>query len=811
MDLFVIFRRMCHNISMNANAKIEQLTPPQREIIDCGLLTSGFNCILQMPTGSGKTWLAEQAIADTLSKGKRAIYLTPLRALATELVERWQQQFTGIPIGIFTGDYGVPGKPYPVPFQKAQLLIMTPERLDACTRAWRAHWKWFPEVDLLVVDEIHLLGDQFRGARLEGALLRARRLNPFLRILGLSATLGNRAELADWLDGVEYVSDWRPIPIAWQIRRYRKATEKPELLLQAIQENIAAQGRSLVFVQSRRRAEELSRWLQNAGLRTHHHHAGLKQTDRRRVEEEFRKGNTQAIISTGTLEMGLNLPVRQVILYDLQTFDGTDYRPLDVNTVWQRVGRAGRPGQDVTGEAVLIAPVWDGNVERYARGAFEPIRSALFSERTLSEQIVAEVASSLSRSFAQLNATFQQSLAAHQGCLPQVQTVLNKMCDSDMIVECPDESNGKRERRFAATRLGRVAVRHMLAPTTLLLFRAVTERISDLTFFDLLLLASCSDDCEPLLSVDFEELDMLAAELTQEPTRLLHNSMVEINDLLEVRGKRFLAAIKMALVARAWTRRGSADEVAERFDCYPFEVVRLCESLDRLLIALCAMQETVVGTLSEFALDIVPFSEQVSALCQMVRVGMDSEAVTLTRVFGIGAGWAKKLSSAGITDIEALALSEVEEITTLSKISKKRATQWIASATESLKSGSAYRYRESASTISSPVPDWPSDIDPYRLRRAVDLQVIGADGGRFYVSGGLEPHIVLFREEGYQCDCLDAAKGNLCKHTLAVRLQRGDKQLQNLIHQLCAVEAKEGIDLYTLWMSSDSALRRKRR
>ena len=61
------------------------LTPPQQAVFEHGLLTSGFNTILQMPTGSGKTWLAEYAIEQTLTEGKRAIYLTPLRALAQEL------------------------------------------------------------------------------------------------------------------------------------------------------------------------------------------------------------------------------------------------------------------------------------------------------------------------------------------------------------------------------------------------------------------------------------------------------------------------------------------------------------------------------------------------------------------------------------------------------------------------------------------------------------------------------------------------------------------------------------------------------
>ncbi len=112
------------NMDARAETADLALSPPQQDVVRGGLLFSGFSCVLQMPTGSGKTWLAERSIEDAIARGHRAIYLTPLRALAAELTARWQALFEPYKVGIFTGDYGANGKPYPVSFQDAQVLVI---------------------------------------------------------------------------------------------------------------------------------------------------------------------------------------------------------------------------------------------------------------------------------------------------------------------------------------------------------------------------------------------------------------------------------------------------------------------------------------------------------------------------------------------------------------------------------------------------------------------------------------------------------------------------------------------------------------
>jgi helicase len=784
--------------------RMTELNSAQQEIVERGLLASGFSAVLQMPTGAGKTWLAEHAVDSVLRAGGRAVYLTPLRALANELVARWRERFSGYEVGVFTGEHGM-RQPYPVPFDRARLLIMTPERLDACTRQWRTHWGWLPDVSLLVVDELHLLGERGRGARLEGALMRVRRLNPFIQILGLSATLGNRAELAEWLGGVHFGSSWRPVPIAWRIARFKRATDKPRILKEEVERCVAGGGQSLVFVQSRRRAEVLAAELRTAGVAAGHHHAGLDAGERLRLEGDFRTGTLRAIVSTGTLEMGLNLPARQVVLYDLQGFDGVDFVPLSVNTVWQRAGRAGRRGFDMEGEVVLIAPNWDRIVDRYREGIFERITSGLVDERALAEQVLAEVASGLARTRLQLDRSFQQSLAAHQQRLPALDRVVGEMIGSGMLSEMVKE--GARRPGLQATRLGRIAVRQMLAPSTVLtMARALqAEDAGELTFLDTLLLSVRTDDCEPLIPVDFEELEDVGVWLSDERSTLLRGGHREVQERFAARGRRLLAIIKTALVARAWTRLGNAHQVADTFGCYAFEVRRLSESITRILMAAVAVltpaKEPGLNTAeasSEVSGNEPSLQRRVRALTSMVAHGLDEQTVTLTFLDGIGGTLAGRLRDAGVADIEDMAMADADCVAGVRGVSTKRAARWIAEAAEKVGTLSAYSLREGGATTKVGRTSWDSRIDPYRVRRALDLNVTPKGDG-FLVSGGLEPHLVAREGSQLVCDCADFGKGRTCKHIFAVRMHGNDAELLPFVARLQTSANRSELDLSQLW------------
>lgn len=776
------------------------LTPPQRDVVQTGLLETGFNCILQMPTGSGKTWLAQRSIASCLAAGHRAIYLAPTRALANELYERWLNDFAGHSLGIFTGDYGKPGSPYPQTFEQSQLMIMTPERLDACLRHWRSHWGWIPDVDLVVVDEFHLLGDGHRGARLEGVLMRLRRLNPFLRIIGLSATLGNREELADWLGGVEYSSDWRPVPLAWRTVRFRRADEKPHLLAEEAARVTQQGGKSLVFAQSRKRAEMLASHLRSLGHRATHHHAGLGLLERKQVEHGFRYHETEILVATATLEVGLNMPVRQVVLYDLQEFDGVDYQPLQTINVWQRAGRAGRYGLDTEGEALMFAPAWDGTSSAYPKGIFEPCESGLKNHHSLSEQIITEIASGLSRTRSELRVAMGESLAAHQASLPEIGRVVDEMCSAGLLNEVSPGEDTTRELRLKPTPLGYIAVRHMLSPASVLGFRKVFQEQAKFTWFDLLLIACSATDCEPVITVAFEELDELAEHLRRQSSHLLSQPADGLCSCLNVSRKRFLCGIKSALILRHWTTEGDQHAAALTFGCYPSEISRLMDSMSRILPGMAGTLQAIQSSSGEMPFGNPQIQARLRHLQTMVEAGLDENAATLTFVPGIGVKWAKRFASIGLHDLEDLAQADHELLTANLPLSETRAHKWIDEAMSRLSDEALLEIRDQWQEVEIDTADLGVSLDPYRLRRSLDLVVEQQDTQACRVSGGQDPHIVKNEPRGLTCDCPDHDKGNTCKHILAVRRSQKDPELLSAISRIDA-DMKTSINLTSLWMA----------
>lgn len=753
------------------------LFPPQQEVINHGILDLGFSSVLSLSTGAGKTTLAEMGMDRALARGERAVYLTPLKALAEEKINSWRDRWPDRKIGIFTGDYE--SSSVPVPYRDAEIMICTYERLDGILRHWQRHLSWLSELGLVVVDEFHLLMDPSRGPRLEGAISRLRRVNPFCRVMGLSATASNHAELADWLDGVSFHSDWRAVPLLHEVRRFKRLADKPALLIEIVAETHSEVGQTLVFTSSQRRAEQLAMQISEAGYSATHHHAGLGIERRRKVEADFRSGDITCLVATPTLEMGLNLPCRTIVIADNTRWDGETFQPLPVWNYLQRAGRAGRPGQDGAGRAILLAPTWARDLQDYAKSPPEPVRSQLTKPAHLAEQILVEVASRSCRTQGQLAGSF----------LPSTLASKQNPCFEDRFSACLSDliSTGLVLENASAilhpTKVGWVAVRNQLSPATAkhLLSLGALNNENFLTDFDLLLHHCWDSDLQPQLPASIEVIESLEESIRDIPSHLL-----DLPPPASRPPRACSAGVLMATLAWHYIQGQDLETSCDSFDVYLSDAEVLRQSLVRLLHAsadLHAAADPITDPAKQQLRDRIcgsSLASRIRRLSLQLEHGLHGDAAYLTLVPGCGGKLARRLFDAGIQDLEDLCIQDPTDLARLPGIGIRRAQAWIAAADSLIKEIEPAPIQlpaNRARSIEAP-SGWPKDIDPGRLQRACSLRVEGGPID-YWVSGGAEEHSV----QSDACDCADYLQhgpGWWCKHRLAVLIARKDHRITTL-------------------------------
>jgi superfamily II RNA helicase len=331
----------------------------------------GSHLVLSTPTGPGKSLVAVAAHAASVAQGKRSYYTAPIKALVSEKFFALVEIFGAENVGMVTGDSSV-NPDAPIVCCTAEILANLALRQGADA-----------EVDQVVMDEFHYYADPERGWAWQVPLLEL----PRAQFVLMSATLGDVTPIVEDLrrrtgrDVAEVTGVARPVPLSYSyvdtpvhetVESLLEGREAPIYIVHFSQAAALelAQALSSTRIASRERRDEiaeaiggfrfttafgktLSR-LVRAGIGVHH--AGMLPRYRRLVETLAQRGLLPVICGTDTLGVGINVPIRSVLLTGLSKFDGTKMRQLTAREFHQIAGRAGRAGFDTAGTVVVEAP-----------------------------------------------------------------------------------------------------------------------------------------------------------------------------------------------------------------------------------------------------------------------------------------------------------------------------------------------------------------------------------------------------------------------------------------------------------------------
>lgn len=425
---------------------IKEFNPAQKAVIESGYLEDKSNYIISIPTASGKTVLGILPALKTILNGGKAVYAAPLLSIQNEKVKEFKAfEEHGIKVGKHPSN--------------SDLSVMVFESFDALTRF---SWNVLREVDTLIIDEFHMIGEYSRGPTLESAITRAKIINPSLRIIALSATLKNIDEIEQWLDGKTVEHDYRPVPLNKKVldAEMFNTKNKNDVIVKIVEKAIEDNSQALSFVSTRRFTESLATYVakkidkkttkeqkhkfkqvadkllevpkKKGSLPTTtclklaeaaekgvvFHHAGLFNEQKEIIEDEFRNGNILMITATPSLMYGVNLPSKYVVIRDHTRWTSNGPASIPVFDYEQMSGRAGRPQYDDVGYSYLVAKTMDEAFDleaRYVNGEIELTNSKLIDNKdAIYKQIIAQIASSLSKNLDDLNDFFGKTLYGFQ-------------------------------------------------------------------------------------------------------------------------------------------------------------------------------------------------------------------------------------------------------------------------------------------------------------------------------------------------------------------------------------------------------------
>ena len=688
---------------------LTELYPPQEEAVHAGVL-NGKNLVLASPTASGKTLVAELcALKHILENDGKVLYLSPLRALASEKYEEFQKYTSirktngrKISIGISTGDFDG-SDPW---MGKNDVIITTNEKADSLLRH---RTKWVNDISLVVADEVHLLNDAHRGPTLEVVLARLMQINPDVQLLVLSATIKNVGELADWLKAISVTTEWRPVTLREGViindeihfkdggaQKIENCTKNSTLNM--VVYTVKSGNQALAFAGTRRNSISLAKKISKkikpylskplkrslnqlaeqilaTGERTRlgeqlaevvrngtaFHHAGLSGGHRRIIEKSFKEGKIKVLTATPTLAIGMNLPARVVIINEYRRYEpGYGYYPIPVLEYKQMAGRAGRPRYDKFGDSILVAKTEDERdylMENYILAETEKIWSKLAVEKILRSHVLATIASDFAHSEQGIYEFFGKTFYAHQYDARAIKAVIQKSLGflfTEKMIEL-DKNN------ILATPFGRRVSELYIDPLTGVTIRdALTNRADPVTDVSFLHMVSRTLDMYPKMRPYNNEMDKLQFFIEDHQSEF----MFDLPDpwIDRIGFEEFLGEAKMALVLNSWMNETTEDQMIEQFRVQPGDLYRLISNAKWLVHA-----SHELASLFKHK-DLL---QKLSRLTVRIEKGVKPELLSLVSLQGIGRARARVLFNSGIKTIDDVKIAPISKLVGLPLIGAK--------------------------------------------------------------------------------------------------------------------------------------------
>jgi len=543
-----------------------QLTEVQEEAIRRGLF-QGISLVVSAPTNTGKTFIAELAALVSSKRGKRAFYLVPLKAIAEEKFEEFEEKYFewGLRTAISTGERSE----YDSNLMEYDLIIVTYEKLNALLIK---NPELIKEIGLVVIDELQMIGDEERGVDLEMLLTKLCREDRSLQIIGLSATVPNAEDIAEWLGAEIITTDRREVELREGILYTGKNSlrfqgyvlEKGDFFYKEFNTgnlgvekglkvdtfeglvDLSKKEQIIVFENTRRKTERLAlriaehlppsknitKWIElldsivestpsTRNLKkcmmngVAFHHAGLLPEEKRVVERAFEEGDIRIIISTLTLGAGVNTPAKTAIILSTKFWDGTSIKKRDYKNMSGRAGRIRY--HDDFGRSILIAET-EKSFEKYF-GEFinakpERVESCIPKKDNIEFSILSLVASGVCKSINEvirfINDTFfgyayyKKAPAEFKGTFEKsISDQVQRLIRKGLLTE----SNGE----IRTTDLGKRCAEEMISPSSAFLIHRtfkqneeVIKSIKDL-IEPIIYLSCCLPDARLLYSPRYKQ------------------------------------------------------------------------------------------------------------------------------------------------------------------------------------------------------------------------------------------------------------------------------------------------------------------